>query len=162
MMSFPYFLWAIMGITLLGPSMTNAVIAVGVSNIPQYIRIARSPTLSARNTAFVESARAIGATELRIMTRHVFPQIISPLLVFTSLNMASVVLALAALGYLGLGAQPPTPEWGVMLSRARVYMLSAPHLVVFPGFAIAALVLALNLIGDGLRDALDPRLRRWQ
>jgi len=159
MMSFPYFLLAIIGVAILGPNLINAVIAVGISNIPQYARVARASALSTREATFVEAAKAIGASNAHIIVRHVIPQAIGPLVVFSSLNIASAILSLAALSFLGLGAQPPIPEWGVMLSRGRAYLLDAPHLVAFPGVAIAMLVLALNLVGDGLRDVMDPKMK---
>lgn len=156
-LSFPTVLLAILIITILGPSLNNAMIAVGLSLAPEYAMLTRGMMLYIKELEFVEAARMVGANDFRIIFRHIMPNCLPPLLVQTTLNVGSAILSAAALGFLGLGAQPPTPEWGVMLSRGRTYLRMAPHVSVFPGLAIMAAVLAFNTAGDGLRDALDPR-----
>ena len=125
--------------------------------MPAYTRLVRASVLVVKELAFVESARAIGCGPIRVLARHVLPNAVSPVIVQMSLQFATSILLLAGLGYLGLGAQPPTPEWGSMLAQGRAYMRTAPYLVIFPGVVISLVVLALNLMGDALRDALDPR-----
>ena len=158
MMAFPAFLLALMIITILGPSLENAMIAVGIALIPMYARLSRGQVLSIKEKDYVEAARMVGARDWRIIVFHILPNAVAPLTVQLTLNFASAILSAAALGFLGLGAQPPTPEWGVMLSGARKYLYVFPHLSVFPGIAIMITVLAFNLVGDGLRDAFDPRV----
>lgn len=158
MMAFPAFLLALMIITILGPSLENAMIAVGIALIPMYARLSRGQVLTIKENDYVEAARMVGARDWRIIVFHILPNAIAPLIVQITLNFASAILSAAALGFLGLGAQPPTPEWGVMLSSARKYLYVFPHLSVFPGIAIMITVLAFNLVGDGLRDAFDPRM----
>lgn len=158
MMAFPAFLLALMIITILGPSLENAMIAVGIALIPMYARLSRGQVLTIKENDYVEAARMVGARDWRIIVFHILPNAAAPLIVQVTLNFASAILSAAALGFLGLGAQPPTPEWGVMLSRARNYLYSYPHLSVFPGIAIMITVLAFNLVGDGFRDAFDPRV----
>ncbi|MFX1504787.1 MAG: ABC transporter permease [Promethearchaeota archaeon] len=158
MMAFPAFLLALMIITILGPSLENAMIAVGIALIPMYARLTRGQVLSIKENDYVEAARMVGARDWRIIVFHILPNAAAPLIVQVTLNFASAILSAAALGFLGLGAQPPTPEWGVMLSGARKYLYVFPHLSVFPGLAIMITVLAFNLVGDGLRDAFDPRV----
>jgi len=162
MMSFPTILLAIMVVTILGPGLYNAMLAVGLAQVPLYSRLVRGVILKLKGEDYVHAARALGATNFRVLFRHILPNCLSPLLVQATLNIASAILSAAALGYLGLGAQPPTPEWGAMLSKGRLYMRVAPHICVFPGIAIMVTVLAFNLLGDGLRDALDPRMSRRQ
>lgn len=158
MMAFPAFLLALMIITILGPSLENAMIAVGIALIPMYARLSRGQVLTIKENDYVEAARMVGARDWRIIVIHILPNAAAPLIVQVTLNFASAILSAAALGFLGLGAQPPTPEWGVMLSGARKYLYVFPHLSVFPGLAIMITVLAFNLVGDGLRDAFDPRV----
>lgn len=159
MLAFPSIILAIGITTILGPSINHLMIAVGIVYIPQYARLARSSTLTVRNLEYVEAARAIGARTLRILVRYILPNIVAPLLVAATLGIATAELEAAGLSYLGLGARPPTPEWGAMLNDARDYWLSAPWALIFPGVAITSLVLGFNLLGDGLRDALDPTQR---
>ena len=159
MLAFPPIILAIAITTILGPSITNVMIAVGIVYIPQYARLARSAVLGVKETEYIEAARALGALAPRILVRHVLPNILAPLLVQATLGIATAELEAAGLSYLGLGARPPAPEWGAMLNDARSYWLSAPWAIVFPGLAITLLVLGFNLLGDGLRDALDPKLR---
>jgi peptide/nickel transport system permease protein len=159
MLAFPSIILAIGITTILGPSITNLMIAVGIVYIPQYARLARSSVLNLRDTEFVEAARAIGAMAPAILARHILPNILTPLLVQATLGVATAELEAAGLSYLGLGARPPMPEWGAMLNDARDYWLSAPWALIFPGLAITTLVLGFNLLGDGLRDALDPKDR---
>ena len=159
MMAFPAFLLALMIIAILGPSLQNAMIAIGIALIPVYARLTRGQVISIKENDYVEAARMIGARDWRIIVMHILPNATAPLIVQSTLNFASAILSAAALGYLGLGAQPPTPEWGVMLSDGRLYLLSgATHLSLFPGLAIMITVLAFNLVGDGLRDAFDPKM----
>lgn len=159
MLAFPPIILAIGITTILGPSITNLMIAVGVVYIPQYARLARSSVLAIKETEFVEAARALGASSAVILGRHILPNILAPLLVQATLGIATAELEAAGLSYLGLGARPPAPEWGAMLSDARDYWLSAPWALIFPGLSITALVLGFNLLGDGLRDSLDPTER---
>ena len=159
MLAFPSIILAIGITTILGPSITNLMIAVGIVYVPQYARLARSSVLDLRDTEFVEAARAIGAAVPSILARHILPNILTPLLVQATLGVATAELEAAGLSYLGLGARPPMPEWGAMLNDARDYWVSAPWALIFPGLAITTLVLGFNLLGDGLRDALDPKGR---
>lgn len=159
MMAFPAFLLALMIIAILGPSLQNAMVAIGIALIPVYARLTRGQVISIKENDYVEAARMVGARDWRIILLHILPNATAPLIVQSTLNFASAILSAAALGYLGLGAQPPTPEWGVMLSDGRLYLLAgATHLSLFPGLAIMITVLAFNLVGDGLRDAFDPRM----
>jgi peptide/nickel transport system permease protein len=157
MLAFPSIILAIGITTILGPSITNLMIAVGIVYVPQYARLARSAVLAIRESEFVEAARAIGAYTPMILLRHILPNIVTPLLVQATLGIATAELEAAGLSYLGLGARPPAPEWGAMLNDARSYWLSAPWALIFPGASITLLVLGFNLLGDGLRDALDPK-----
>ena len=158
-LAFPSIILAIAITTILGPSITNLMIAVGIVYIPQYARLARASVLGVKETEYVEAARAIGAGVPRILARHVLPNILAPLLIQATLGIATAELEAAGLSYLGLGARPPAPEWGAMLNDARDYWVSAPWALIFPGLAITALVLGFNLLGDGLREALDPNAR---
>jgi ABC-type dipeptide/oligopeptide/nickel transport system permease subunit len=160
MLAFPGILLALMLIALLGVGLHNVMIAVGVSTIPIYARLVRGSVLSIKEEQFVEAARAIGDSDFRIMSRHVLPNCLSPIIVQSTLHMATAILWAAGLGFLGLGVGPPTPEWGAMLNGGRLYIRVAPHVSTFPGLAIFVTVLGFNLLGDGLRDALDPRLRQ--
>ena len=158
-LAFPSIILAIAITTILGPSITNLMIAVGVVYIPQYARLARSSVLGVKETEYIEAARAIGAGVPRILALHVLPNILAPLLIQATLGIATAELEAAGLSYLGLGARPPAPEWGAMLNDARDYWVTAPWALVFPGVAITTLVLGFNLLGDGLREALDPNAR---
>lgn len=159
MLAFPTILLAIFITAILGPGLLNTMIAVGIVYIPHYARIVRSTVLSLKEQLFVQAVKAIGGKNLRIIVLHIFPNTIPPIIVYATLGMGTAVLQAAALGFLGLGAQPPTPEWGAMLSEGRQYIQIAPHVAAFPGLAIFILVLGFNLFGDGLRDVLDPSLR---
>ena len=147
-------------IAILGRSLTNVMIAVGIASIPAYIRLVRSSVIAAKNLPYVEAAQVIGSGPGRVMLRHLLPNVIGPVTVLATLSVATAILTAAGLSFLGLGAQPPTPEWGAMVSDGRQYMRSYWWIVTMPGIAIMLTVLAINLIGDGLRDAVDPRLRR--
>ena len=159
LMAFPYVLLAIAVIAALGPGLTNAMLAIAIAGIPYYARITRSAVLAVREREFIEAERALGNTDRRIVLGHVLPNALSPIIVAATLDVGWMITAAAGLSFLGLGAQPPTPEWGVMLSDGRQFTRVAPHLSLMPGLAIFLVVLALNLLGDGLRDALDPRLK---
>ncbi len=160
LMSMPSFLLAIGIIAALGVGTTNVILAVGVYSIPSFARVAHASALAAKAEEYVTAARSVGGTDLRIMLRHVLPNIMPPLIIQTSLRMATGILTASSLSFLGLGPQPPDPEWGAMLSAGRDYMTRAPLLVAFPGIAILIVTLSFNLLGDGLRDSLDPRLKR--
>jgi peptide/nickel transport system permease protein len=159
LMAFPYFLLAIAIIATLGPGLVNGMVAVAIVNIPFYGRIVRATVLAVKQTEYVEAARALGVSELRLSLTHVLRNCLAPLIVAVTLNVGGMITALAGLSFLGLGVQPPTSDWGSMLSSSRQYMNVAPHVAALPGFAIFLAVLGFNLLGDGLRDALDPRLR---
>ncbi len=157
MLAFPMFLLALALVSALGPGMKNIVISLGISMVPLYIRLVRGSALTVREEVFVEAARAIGTKDRYIILRHILPNVMAPIIIQTSLNMGMAILAAAGLGFLGVGIQPPTPEWGSMLGSAQAYVLSKPHAATFPGIAIFLAVLSFNLLGDGLRDAFDPR-----
>ena len=157
--SFTETLIALAAVAVLGPSLTNAMIAVGIAAIPFYARVAYSVTLVERNRAYFDAAYVAGAGHLRLIFIHLLPNIIPPLIVVATLGVSSAVLAAAGLSFLGLGAQPPSPEWGSMLSSGRDYFTQAPWIMFYPGVAIMVVVLAFNLLGDGIREALDPRQR---
>ena len=159
MFAFTSILLALTLVAVLGVSLQNVIIAVGISVVPVIIRLVRSSVLSLREEPYVEAARALGAGNLRIITRHVFRNSLTPVLVHGTLSIGVSILLAAGLGFLGLGVQSPTAEWGTMLGEGRQFIFSAPHLTTFPGIAIFLAILAFNLLGDGLRDALDPRLR---
>lgn len=159
MLAFPTILLALAIVSILGPNLTNAMIAVGVVNIPRFARIVRSSVLSVKENEYIEAARSIGDTDFQIIMRHILPNCLAPILVQTTLAIGTAILEAAGLSFLGLGAQPPIAEWGAMLANARGYMRQAPWSVMFPGVAIMLTVLGFNLLGDGLRDALDPRLK---
>jgi ABC-type dipeptide/oligopeptide/nickel transport system permease subunit len=160
MLAFPAFLLAIVIVAVLGPSLENATLAIGIAQIPAFTRLVRGSVLSVREREFVMGAVAVGARGRDIMVRHILPNVMPSIIVLSTVSLANAVLSIAGLSFLGLGAQPPAAEWGVMLRSGREYIRDAPHLTVVPGVAIVALVLSFNLIGDGLRDALDPRLAR--
>ncbi len=158
-LAFPAILLAIGIMAILGPSTTNVMIAIGIVYVPIFARVVRGSVLQVNAQEYVEAARAMGAADLRIVRRHILPGTIDTVIVQVSLSLAFAILAEAALSFLGLGTQPPTPSWGSMLSSGREWIERAPWLTIFPGMAIFVTVLALNVIGDGVRDALDPRLR---
>jgi peptide/nickel transport system permease protein len=157
MLACPFLILAIALAAFLGPSLTNAMIAIGISATPVFIRLTRAQVLSAKSEDYVEAARALGNPHLRIALRHIFPNILAPLIVQATLAIAAAVIAEASLSFLGLGQQPPAPSWGSMLNTARNYVDQAPWMAIWPGLSIFLLVLSFNLLGDGLRDALDPR-----
>lgn len=159
MLAFPGILLALAIVAVLGKSLPNVMIAVGVSTIPVFTRIVRGSTLSAKQMDYIAAARALGASDNRIMWQHVLPNVITPIIIVATNGIAGAIIAGAALSFLGVGAQPPTPEWGIMLSEGRVYLRSAAWITTFPGLAIMVTVLSINLLGDGLRDVLDPRLK---
>ena len=159
MLAVPFLILAIALAAFLGPSLTNAMIAIGVSATPIFIRLTRGQVLSVKVEDFVEAARAVGNPHWRIALRHILPNILPPLIVQATLAIASAIIAEASLSFLGLGQQPPAPSWGSMLNTAKNYIDNAPWMAVWPGLSIFLLVLSFNLLGDGLRDALDPRQR---
>jgi peptide/nickel transport system permease protein len=159
LLAFPAILLAIFITAILGPNLMNTMIAVGIVYIPHYARIVRSSVLFLKEQLFVQSVRHLGGSHVRVIFGHILPNALPPIIVYATLGMGTAVLQAAALGFLGLGAQPPQPEWGAMLSEGRQYIQLAPHVAAFPGVAILLLVLGFNLLGDGLRDVLDPSLR---
>jgi len=158
LLAFPSLLLAIAIVTILGPGLQNALLAIGIVSIPAYARVARASVLTVREMEFVEASRALGGSTLYILFGRILPNSLTPLIVQGTLGIGTAILDAAALSFLGLGAQPPTPEWGTMLGAERNQVFTAPHLVFFPGLAIMLTVLSFNLLGDGMRDALDPRL----
>jgi peptide/nickel transport system permease protein len=158
LLAFPGILLAIVLVATFGSGLTNVMIAVGIASIPIYARLVRGSVLSVKNREFVEAAGALGRPRVSTLFRHVLPNAMAPIIVQSSLQMAIAILFAAGLGFLGLGARPPQPEWGLMLARGREYLAVAPHVATFPGLAIVLVVLGFNLVGDALRDALDPRL----
>jgi peptide/nickel transport system permease protein len=158
LLAFPGILLALAIIAALGPGLAQVMVAVGVHEIPAFARLVRGSVLSIRSQEYVDAARALGASDGRIMVRHVAPNVIAPIIVLTSLAIGTTILAAAALSFLGLGAQPPLPDWGGMINQGRAFLRTAWWVGMFPGLAIVLTVLGFNLIGDGLRDALDPRL----
>lgn len=160
LMAIPRIVLAISIASALGPGLVNAMIAVAISSVPNFARVVRASTLTIKDQEFIEAARCIGVSDFRIIMRHVFPNVLAPIIVQATLGVGTAIILAASLSFLGLGVQPPTPEWGSMLSSARTYMRDYPHMVIFPGLAIMVTVLALNLFGDGLRDALDPKLKK--
>lgn len=158
-MALPSILLAICIVSVLGPGMTNLLLAVSLSGIPRFAVIVRSSVLTVKNSEFVEAARAAGAGTARIILKHILPNAMGPIIVQATLSMGGVILTASSLSFIGLGVQPPTPEWGSILTEGKEFIRQSPHLVMFPGLAIMISVLALNFLGDGLRDALDPRLK---
>ncbi len=158
LLAFPSLLLSIAIVTVLGQGLINALLAIGIVSIPVYARVVRAAVLQVKEQDFIAASRALGASPWGVLINHVMPNAITPLIVQATLGIASAILSAAALSFLGLGAQPPTPEWGLMLGEERNSVFNAPHLVFFPGIAIMLTVLGFNLLGDGLRDALDPRL----
>jgi peptide/nickel transport system permease protein len=159
-LAFPFLLLAIAIVSVLGPGLLNAMLGIAIVSVPAYARVIRASVISAREEDYVLAARTIGVAPASILFGHIMPNAVSPLIVQATLGIGTAILEVAALSFLGLGAQPPTPEWGSMLSAERNQVFTAPHLVFFPGLAIMLTVLGFNLLGDGLRDALDPRLKR--
>ncbi len=160
MLALPGLLLALSIVAALGPSLTNAMIAVGIGTVPTYIRLVQSSVLSARENVYVDAAKIAGSTPGRIMFFHILPNVAAPVIVVSTLGMGTAILSASGLSFLGLGAQPPTPEWGATVADGRNFLTSAWWVSTFPSLAIMVTVLAINLFGDGLRDALDPRLRR--
>src|SRR5258708_5334175 len=158
--AFPGILLAIGIVAILGSGMANVIVAVAIFSIPAFARLVRGNTLSLKQLTYIEATRSIGANDRTIVLRHIFPGTISSVVVYFTMRIGSSIITAASLSFLGLGAQPPTPEWGAMLNEARADMAMAPHIAVFPSLAIFLTVLAFNLLGDGLRDALDPKLDR--
>lgn len=159
MLAFPGILLAIAVVVVLGPSLYNLMIAVGVGAIPTFSRVVRSSVLETKERDYIQAARAIGVPDLKIVARHILPNIMAPFIVLATLDVATAILSGTALSYLGMGAKPPTPEWGLMLADGKDFIRNAWWVGTFPGLAITVTVIGINLLGDGLRDALDPRLR---
>lgn len=159
LLAIPSILLAISIVAALGPELRNVMIAVGIGSIPSYGRIVRASVLSLRDQEFIEAARAVGADDTRLILKHIIPNSMAPLIVQATIGVANAILSAAGLGFIGLGIQPPLAEWGAMLNSGRQYIRDYPHLTAFPGLAIMITIFALNLLGDGLRDALDPRLK---
>jgi peptide/nickel transport system permease protein len=159
MLAFPSILLAIAVVAVLGPSLQNALIAIAIINVPNFGRLIRSKVLSVKQEEYVMAAKAIGMSDARILFHHILPNSMAPIIVQGTLAIATAIIEAAALGFLGLGAEAPTPEWGKMLADSRAYLIQAPWTMIFPGLAIMLTVLGFNLMGDGLRDALDPRMK---
>lgn len=160
LLAIPQIILAIAIVGALGTNLLNLMIAVGISQLPRYARVVRASTLTVRGQEYVEAARAVGASDLRIILENILPNCMAPIIVQSTLGVAQAILSAASLSFLGLGIQPPTAEWGSMLSSGRQFLRNAPYLTFFPGLAISIVVLALNMFGDGLRDSLDPKLRQ--
>ncbi len=156
----PAMLVCILISSVLGTGFLNTVLALSVGNVPGGVRMMRGQILSERSKEYIEAAESINCSDYSIMFRHLLPNVIQPMIVSATMGIGMTIMMAAGLSYIGLGVQPPTPEWGAMLSDARYHILTYPHLITFPGIAIAFTVFAINLVGDGLRDALDPKLRR--
>ena len=159
LLAFPRILLALTIVGMLGTGLFNVMLAVGIASITGYARLVRGTVLSAKEQTYVEAARVIGCPDRRILAKHLLPNIIGPVIVLATLDVASAILAASSLSFLGLGVQPPTAEWGYMLNEGRNYLRTAPWITFFPGMAIAVSVLCINMLGDGLRDALDPRMK---
>ena len=159
MLAFPGILLALVVVAVLGSNLFNVMLAVGVATVPIYTRVVRASTLSIKQLDYIAAAQSLGAPAWRILRQHIFPNLLAPLIVVTTNGIASAIIAGAALSFLGLGVKPPTPEWGAMLAAARDYLRSADWMMNFPGLAIMLTVMSINLLGDGLRDVLDPRLK---
>ncbi len=160
MLAFPSILLSIAVVAILGPSLQNALVAIAIVNIPNFGRLVRSKVLSVKQEEYIMSARAVGMKDSRILLNHILPNSISPVIVQATLAIATAIIEAASLGFLGMGAQAPTPEWGRMLSDSKQYLVQAPWTLFFPGIAIMLTVLGFNLMGDGLRDALDPKMKQ--
>ena len=161
LLAFPGLLLAIVIVASLGPSLTNAMIALGIAGIPFYARVVRGSTLSAKEFGYVRAARAIGMRDSRIIVRHILPNILSPIMIMSTLGLGSTIISAAGLSFLGLGASPPTPEWGLEIAQFRAVLAIAPWICIFNGLALALTVLSFNMLGDGLREALDPQASAW-
>jgi peptide/nickel transport system permease protein len=159
MMAFPSILLAILVVAVLGSGLENVMLAVGIAGVPLYARLMRASVLSVKEVEYVQAARALGQTTPSILLRHVAPNCLAPLIVQATLRVGTAILTAASLSFLGLGVQPPTPEWGAMVSEGRTYITTAPHITIFPGLAIVVAVLGFNILGDALNDALNPRLQ---
>ncbi|CAM3283921.1 ABC transporter permease [Sporolactobacillus spathodeae] len=159
LLAFPSILLSIAIVTILGPSLNNALVAIAIVNVPVFGRLVRSRVLTVKEEEYIMAARSIGMGNTRIIMKHILPNSFAPIIVQGTLNIATAILDAAGLGFLGMGAQPPQPEWGTMLSESRQYITNAPWTVIFPGLAIILVVIGFNLMGDGLRDALDPRMK---
>jgi peptide/nickel transport system permease protein len=160
MLAFPGILLALAIISALGPGLMNVTIAVGAFSVPLFARIVRGSTLEVKRLEYIDAIRSLGANDFVIIFKHILPNILSPIIVQGTLRLATAILSAAGLSFLGLGAQPPSPEWGTMLSNGRDFLFSAPYIAIFPGLAISILVLGFNIFGDGLRDAFDPRMKK--
>ncbi len=160
LLAFPGMLLAIGVVAVMGSSMANVIIAVAVFSVPAFARLVRGNTLALKQMTYVEAVRSVGASDLTIMLRHILPGTISPIVVYGTMRIGTSIITAASLSFLGMGARPPTPEWGAMLNEARADMVIAPHVAIFPALAIFLTVLAFNLLGDGLRDALDPKIEQ--
>ncbi|MGF6952532.1 peptide/nickel transport system permease protein [Neobacillus sp. B4I6] len=160
MLAFPGILLALAIISALGPGLINVTIAVGAFSVPLFARIVRGSTLEVKRLEYIDAIRSLGANDFIIIFKHILPNILSPIIVQGTLRLATAILSAAGLSFLGLGAQPPSPEWGTMLSNGRDFLFSAPYIAIFPGLAISILVLGFNIFGDGLRDAFDPRMKK--
>lgn len=158
-MAFPSFLLALAIVSVLGPGMVNVMIAIGIFAVPNFARIARSAVIAVKNKEYIEAAEAMGASHTRIIFKHIIPNSLAPIIVLSTMRIATAILTAAGLSFLGMGAQPPTPEWGAMLSTGREYLRASPHVSTIPGLAIMFMVLSFNMLGDGLRDALDPKMK---
>ncbi len=159
MLSFPAILLAIVIVTILGPGLVNVLIAVGIQSTPMFARMIRGSVLSVKENEYVLAARALGANDLRMIVNHILPNSMAPMIVLATLRIGTAIITAAGLSFLGLGAQPPTPEWGAMLATGRNYLRAAPWVATIPGLAIMTVVFGFNLLGDGLRDAMDPRMK---
>lgn len=159
LLSFPYFILAIAVIVVLGSGLFNIMLTIGVYNIPTFVRIIRGVVLSQKQNEYIEAAKAFGENDLNIIVRYLLPNCISTIIVYATLRIGSAILVASILGFLGLGIMPPTPEWGAMMNSGTAYLRSSPHIILFPGLALMITVLSFNVLGDGLRDALDPRLK---
>jgi glutathione transport system permease protein len=160
LLAFPGILLALGVVAILGSSMVNVIVAVAVFSVPAFARLVRGNTLAIKQMTYVESVRSVGASDWTIVLRHILPGTISPIVVYATMRIGTSIITAASLSFLGMGARPPTPEWGAMLNEARADMVVAPHVAIFPALAIFLTVLAFNLLGDGLRDALDPKIDR--
>ncbi|MCT6923879.1 MULTISPECIES: nickel transporter permease [Bacillales] len=160
LLAFPGILLALAIVSVLGGSLTNVIIAVGIFSVPAFARIVRGSTLQVKKLEYIDAVKALGASDGRIIFLHILPNIMSPIIVQATMRIATAILTASGLAFLGLGAQPPAPEWGAMLNDGRTYMHNASHMVMFPGMMIIIVVLAFNIFGDGLRDALDPKMKQ--
>lgn len=160
LLAFPGILLALAIVSVLGGSLVNVIIAVSIFSVPAFARIVRGSTLQVKKLEYIDAVRALGASDTRIIFKHILPNILSPIIVQATMRVATAILTASGLAFLGLGAQPPTPEWGAMLSDGRTYMHNASHMVMIPGVMIVIVVLAFNIFGDGLRDALDPKMKQ--